>query len=75
MKAQFAAVGGEGLLFTTKHGNAIQNSTTIRAWHKAGDTDIHGLRSTFRDWSAEVAGAPRDVAEACLALPCTRIQG
>ena len=28
---------------------------------------VHGFRSTFRDWAAEEAGAPREVAEMCLA--------
>ena len=28
---------------------------------------VHGLRSTFRDWAAEVAKAPREVAEMALA--------
>ena len=28
---------------------------------------VHGFRSTFRDWAAEVAGAPREVAEMSLA--------
>ena len=28
---------------------------------------VHGFRSTFRDWAAEVAHAPREVAEASLA--------
>ncbi|SEM69673.1 Integrase [Palleronia pelagia] len=28
---------------------------------------IHGFRSAFRDWAAEAAGAPREVAEMCLA--------
>ncbi|MCA0922313.1 tyrosine-type recombinase/integrase [Pseudooceanicola nanhaiensis] len=32
-----------------------------------GDFTVHGFRSTFRDWTAEVAGAPREVAEAALA--------
>lgn len=27
----------------------------------------HGMRSTFRDWAAEVARARHEVAEACLA--------
>jgi integrase len=27
---------------------------------------VHGFRSTFRDWAAEAAGCPRDVAEAAL---------
>jgi integrase len=32
-----------------------------------GDFTVHGFRSTFRDWAAESAGAPREVAEAALA--------
>ncbi|CAN0207920.1 unnamed protein product, partial [Chrysoparadoxa australica] len=32
-----------------------------------GDFTVHGFRSTFRDWAAEEAGAPREVAEAALA--------
>ncbi len=28
---------------------------------------VHGFRSSFRDWAAEVAMAPREVAELCLA--------
>jgi integrase len=28
---------------------------------------VHGFRSSFRDWCAEVAQAPREIAEACLA--------
>lgn len=31
------------------------------------DATVHGLRSTFRDWAAEVAKAPREVAEMALA--------
>lgn len=32
-----------------------------------GDFTVHGFRSTFRDWAAEAAGVPREVAEAALA--------
>jgi integrase len=31
------------------------------------DVTVHGFRSTFRDWAAEVANAPREVAELSLA--------
>jgi len=31
------------------------------------DVTVHGLRSTFRDWASEIANAPREVAEMCLA--------
>ncbi|SER94362.1 Integrase [Tranquillimonas rosea] len=33
----------------------------------ADDVTVHGFRSTFRDWAAEVANVPREVAEKCLA--------
>ncbi|MEV8468757.1 integrase arm-type DNA-binding domain-containing protein [Fluviibacterium sp. DFM31] len=32
-----------------------------------GDYTVHGFRSSFRDWTAEAAGARREVAEAALA--------
>ena len=32
-----------------------------------GNVTVHGMRSAFRDWAAEVAHAPREVAEAALA--------
>lgn len=33
----------------------------------AGDATVHGLRTSFRTWAAEVARAPREVAEMALA--------
>jgi len=33
----------------------------------AKDVTVHGFRSSFRDWASEVANAPREVAEKCLA--------
>jgi len=32
-----------------------------------GGVTVHGFRSAFRDWAAEVANAPWEVAEMCLA--------
>lgn len=32
-----------------------------------GDLTVHGFRSTFRDWAAEMTNYPREVAEAALA--------
>jgi integrase len=43
---------------------------TLGAVLKAVDSGahtVHGFRSTFRDWSTEVAHAPREIAEAALA--------
>jgi integrase len=34
---------------------------------KRGDLTVHGFRSTFRDWTRETTGTPREVAEAALA--------
>ena len=34
---------------------------------KVEGVTVHGFRSTFRDWAAEVAKAPREVAEMSLA--------
>lgn len=34
---------------------------------KLEEVTVHGFRSTFRDWAADVAHAPREVAEAALA--------
>ena len=34
---------------------------------KREDVTTHGMRSTFRDWAAEVTSFPREVAEAALA--------
>ena len=32
-----------------------------------GAYTVHGFRSSFRDWATELAHAPREIAEACLA--------
>jgi len=40
--------------------------TVLRAVDTGAHT-VHGFRSTFRDWSTEVAHAPREIAEAALA--------
>jgi len=34
---------------------------------KVGEITIHGYRSSFRDWCSDVAHAPREIAESCLA--------
>ncbi len=45
---------------------AMENVLRRMDMKKHGVT-VHGFRSTFRDWASEVAGAPREVAEAALA--------
>ncbi|GAN63743.1 hypothetical protein AIN02nite_29680 [Acetobacter indonesiensis] len=34
---------------------------------KTKDVTVHGLRSTFRDWTSDTNACPRDVAEMALA--------
>ena len=38
----------------------------LRRMRQDGVT-VHGFRSSFRDWAAEAANAPRELAEAALA--------
>jgi integrase len=52
------------LVFPGRHGSLSRS--TVAALVPSGAT-IHGFRSSFRDWCAEVARAPREIAEACLA--------
>lgn len=47
--------------------NMAMENVLRRMEVKALGVTVHGFRSTFRDWASEVAGAPREVAEAALA--------
>lgn len=52
-----------------KTGKGLSNmamAATLRRM-KRGDLTVHGFRSSFRDWCAEMSAAPREVAEAALA--------
>ena len=52
-----------------KAGKPLSNMSMTTVLRKMGRGDIktHGFRSTFRDWAAELSGAPREVAEHALA--------
>lgn len=40
-----------------------------------GNFTVHGFRSSFRDWSAEISGFPGEVAEAALAhIPANKVE-
>ncbi|WP_413709368.1 tyrosine-type recombinase/integrase [Rhizobium sp. Rhizsp82] len=47
----------------------LSDASLSKAMKSAGGKGItvHGFRSTFRDWSTEIAHAPREIAEAALA--------
>lgn len=49
-------------------GKPLSDMSLAKALKAAGGTayTVHGFRSTFRDWSTELAHAPREIAEAAL---------
>ncbi len=60
-----------GWIFPSPYkGNHISNTamlTYLKKQLNRPDLTVHGFRSTFRDWCAEVTNYPREVAEAALA--------
>jgi integrase len=56
-------------LFAGRDGNAgLSNMTLLMAMRRMGLKDtVHGLRSTFRDWSSERTNFPNEVCEQALA--------
>ena len=63
-------LGGERFVFPSpaKPGAALARPTLLAAVRRAGITaDIHGFRSSFRDWCSEQTDTPREVCEAALA--------
>lgn len=51
-----------------KHGQSISEATIRKLLRKSHDgLTVHGFRSSFRDWCAEMTAYPREVAEAALA--------
>jgi len=52
-----------------KRNKPLSNMSMLMLLRRIGikDVTVHGFRSAFRDWASEVANAPREVAEKCLA--------
>lgn len=52
-----------------KAGTGLSNMAMLQLLRKAGYSEltVHGFRSTFRDWCAEMTSYPRELAEAALA--------
>lgn len=50
-------------------GKSLSNMAMLKLLARMGrgDLTVHGFRSTFRDWAAEMTNHPRDVAEMALA--------
>ncbi|MBO6855134.1 MAG: integrase arm-type DNA-binding domain-containing protein [Marivivens sp.] len=62
-------LGSEVVFEGQRRHQPLSNMAMAMLLRRMGVTGItvHGFRSTFRDWAAEVAEAPREVAEKCLA--------
>ncbi len=57
-----------GLLFPSPRGSVMSDSTLSKMLRQLGIRAVpHGFRSSFRDWAAEEAAAPRELAELALA--------
>jgi integrase len=76
--AALALVDGPGpLLFPgARRGRPLSDMALTEVLRRMGcDAVPHGFRSSFRDWSAEVARAPREVAEAAPAHQLGGVEG
>ncbi len=63
------ALGSEMVFEGQKRHQQLSNMAMLMLLRRMGveGVTVHGFRSTFRDWAAEVANAPREVAELSLA--------
>ena len=67
-KARAAAGDGAGLIFTGRGGRTLSDMTLSKVLRDAGQPfTVHGFRSAFKDWSAELTNFPDAVSEAALA--------
>ena len=57
-----------GLVFPSPTGREMSDSTVSKLCRENNVGCVpHGMRSSFRDWAAEISDAPREIAELCLA--------
>ena len=62
------AASDSGLLFPAPRGGVMSDNTLSKMLRDLGVKAVpHGFRSSFRDWAAEEAEAPRELAELALA--------
>ncbi len=64
-----ALTEGDYLFPGGSKGRPLSNMAMLKTLARMGrgDLTVHGFRSTFRDWAAEMTNYPRDVAEMALA--------
>lgn len=63
------ALGGAYVFRGQRQNAPLSNMSMLMLLRRMGRDGftVHGFRSSFRDWAAEAAGAPREVAEVALA--------
>lgn len=60
--------GGHGLIFPTARGKAMSDNTMSKLLREQGIGCVpHGMRTSFRIWSAEMTNIPREICELALA--------
>ena len=60
--------GGDGLIFPSRTGRVMSDSSMSKLIRENGIGCVpHGMRSSFRQWTAEKTNAPREVCELALA--------
>jgi integrase len=69
LEQQYEARINEFVFAGAKQGRPMSEMALLMLLRRMGRPDItvHGFRSTFRDWAAELTNHPREVAEAALA--------
>jgi integrase len=67
--SEMLQLGGEFIFPGGKARKPLSNNAMLALLERMGRDDItvHGFRSTFRDWAAEMTNYPREVAEMALA--------
>ena len=67
-EASALRVGGQDYIFANKKGKPVSEATYLRFMVKRNIYGTpHGMRSSFRDWAAEMTDYPREMVEAAIA--------
>ena len=60
--------GGQGLVFPSQRDKVLTDNTVSKLLRDNGiETTPHGVRSSFRDWAAEMTDVPKEISEYALA--------
>ena len=76
LEQALALADTSGLIFPAPNGRPLSDSTVSKLLKENGVAAVpHGMRSSFRDWCSEVAGVPRELAEAALSHVVKGVEG